>query len=106
MMEPPPLNNVVTRAPLRATYVPPHHQCPTTVTVKAARRLALLALARTHRSAIVEVAREDLLLDGRLVDATPRCGSRARGTGDPALPESDAGHVPRVITPRVATLHD
>jgi GntR family transcriptional regulator/MocR family aminotransferase len=35
-------------------YVTPHHQYPTTVTLKAARRLSLLALARTERFAIVE----------------------------------------------------
>jgi GntR family transcriptional regulator/MocR family aminotransferase len=39
---------------LRAIYVTPHHQYPTTVTLKAARRLALLDLARRHRVAIVE----------------------------------------------------
>jgi GntR family transcriptional regulator / MocR family aminotransferase len=39
---------------LRAVYVTPHHQYPTTVTLKAARRLALLALARTERFAIIE----------------------------------------------------
>ena len=72
---------------------------PTTVTVKAARRRALLALARTHRIAIVEVAREDLLLDGRMVErqddgvvrehvgqaAQPsRVGRRSRAEGDNA----------------------
>src|SRR5262245_11101354 len=40
--------------PLRAVYVTPHHQYPTTVTLKAARRLALLSLARETRLAIVE----------------------------------------------------
>ena len=39
---------------LRAVYVTPHHQYPTTVTLKAARRLALLALARAKRIAIIE----------------------------------------------------
>jgi GntR family transcriptional regulator/MocR family aminotransferase len=39
---------------LRAVYVTPHHQYPTTVTLKAARRLALLDLARRHRVAIIE----------------------------------------------------
>ena len=42
------------RAPLRAVYTTPHHQYPTTVTMTAARRLALLALARRHRWAIFE----------------------------------------------------
>jgi len=42
------------RQPLRAVYVTPHHQYPTTVTMTAGRRLALLALARERRVAIVE----------------------------------------------------
>ena len=42
------------RAPIRAVYVTPHHQYPTTVTMSAARRLALAALARRHRWAIFE----------------------------------------------------
>ena len=39
---------------LRAVYVTPHHQFPTTVTLSAGRRLTLLDLARRHRFAIVE----------------------------------------------------
>jgi GntR family transcriptional regulator/MocR family aminotransferase len=39
---------------VRALYVTPHHQFPTTVTLSAGRRLKLLDLARTHRFAIVE----------------------------------------------------
>jgi GntR family transcriptional regulator/MocR family aminotransferase len=39
---------------VRAVYVTPHHQYPTTVTLSAGRRLELLALARAHRFAIVE----------------------------------------------------
>jgi GntR family transcriptional regulator/MocR family aminotransferase len=35
-------------------YVTPHHQYPTTVTLKAARRLKLLAIARARRIAILE----------------------------------------------------
>jgi len=42
------------RTRVRAVYVTPHHQYPTTVTLPAGRRLALLALARTHRIAILE----------------------------------------------------
>lgn len=42
------------RGPLRALYVTPHHQYPTLATLSAPRRLALLALARKHRFAIVE----------------------------------------------------
>lgn len=39
---------------LRAIYVTPHHQYPTMVTLSAARRLALLALAAEHRFAVFE----------------------------------------------------
>ena len=39
---------------VRAVYVTPHHQFPTTVTMTAGRRLELLELARLHRFAIVE----------------------------------------------------
>jgi GntR family transcriptional regulator/MocR family aminotransferase len=48
------LKRLASRTKLRAVYVTPHHQYPTTVTLKAARRLALLALARAERLAIVE----------------------------------------------------
>ena len=39
---------------IRALYVTPHHHDPTTVTLTARRRLALLELARRHRFAIIE----------------------------------------------------
>ncbi|HEU4582876.1 MAG TPA: PLP-dependent aminotransferase family protein [Polyangiaceae bacterium] len=42
------------RRRLRAVYVTPHHQYPTTATLSAARRLALLELARRQRFAIIE----------------------------------------------------
>jgi len=42
------------RESVRAVYVTPHHQYPTTVTMSAARRMALLDLARRRRFAIVE----------------------------------------------------
>jgi GntR family transcriptional regulator/MocR family aminotransferase len=49
------LRQLATRTPsLRAIYVTPHHQYPTTVTLKAARRMALLALARDERLAVIE----------------------------------------------------
>jgi GntR family transcriptional regulator/MocR family aminotransferase len=48
------LNQLASCTALRAVYVTPHHQYPTTVTLKAARRLALLALARARRIAIIE----------------------------------------------------
>ena len=45
---------VLAEGPLRAVYLTPHHQFPTTVTVGAARRLGLLDLARRHRIALLE----------------------------------------------------
>lgn len=39
---------------LRAVYVTPHHQYPTTVTLGAARRLRLLELARRHSLVVIE----------------------------------------------------
>jgi GntR family transcriptional regulator / MocR family aminotransferase len=42
------------RSPVRAVYVTPHHQFPTTVSMSAARRMALLDLARRKRFAIIE----------------------------------------------------
>jgi GntR family transcriptional regulator/MocR family aminotransferase len=43
-----------TRMPLRAIYLTPHHQFPTTVTLSAARRLRLIDFAQRARVAIVE----------------------------------------------------
>jgi GntR family transcriptional regulator / MocR family aminotransferase len=48
------LKRLASRTTLRALYVTPHHQYSTTVTLKAASRLALLALARAKRIAIIE----------------------------------------------------
>jgi GntR family transcriptional regulator/MocR family aminotransferase len=48
------LGKLTRSAAVRAVYVTPHHQYPTTVTLKAARRLELLTLARQKRMAIVE----------------------------------------------------
>lgn len=42
------------RVPLRLVHVTPHHQYPTTATLSAPRRLALLALARKAGFAVVE----------------------------------------------------
>jgi GntR family transcriptional regulator/MocR family aminotransferase len=39
---------------LKAVYLTPHHQCPTTVTLGQGRRLALLELARRRRIALLE----------------------------------------------------
>ncbi len=43
-----------TRAPIRAVYLTPHHQYPTTVQLSPGRRLQLLALAQQARFAVVE----------------------------------------------------
>jgi len=48
------LAELCSREPVRAVYVTPHHQYPSTVTMSAARRMALLELARERRFAIVE----------------------------------------------------
>jgi GntR family transcriptional regulator/MocR family aminotransferase len=42
------------RETVRAVYVTPHHQYPTTVTLSPARRMALLRLAQRRRIAIIE----------------------------------------------------
>jgi GntR family transcriptional regulator/MocR family aminotransferase len=42
------------RRRVRAIYVTPHHQYPTTVVMSPRRRLALLELARTHGIAVIE----------------------------------------------------
>jgi GntR family transcriptional regulator / MocR family aminotransferase len=48
------LARLVRRRQVRAVYVTPHHQYPTTVTMSASRRLALLELARRHQLLIIE----------------------------------------------------
>jgi len=48
------LQRLIARRPIRAVYVTPHHQYPTTVTLTAPRRLALLQLAEQERFAIIE----------------------------------------------------
>ncbi len=44
----------LSRAPLRALYLTPHHQYPTTAALSVGRRLRLLELASKHRIAIIE----------------------------------------------------
>ena len=48
------LVRLLRRQRVRAVYVTPHHQFPTTVTMSAGRRLKLLDLAQAHRFAIIE----------------------------------------------------
>ena len=66
---------------IRALYLTPHHQYPTTVTLKAARRLALLDFARTEKVTIIEDDYDhDFHYDGR-----------------PVLPLASADHAGSVI---------
>jgi GntR family transcriptional regulator/MocR family aminotransferase len=48
------LETLVARRRVRALYLTPHHQYPSTVVLSAARRIALLDLARRARLAIIE----------------------------------------------------
>jgi len=48
------LRHLHERRPVRAVYLTPHHQYPTTVTLKAARRIDILTLAQERKMAIVE----------------------------------------------------
>ncbi|MFO0756141.1 MAG: PLP-dependent aminotransferase family protein [Byssovorax sp.] len=48
------LDALLAREKVRAVYVTPHHQYPSTAVLSAGRRLALLDLARAHRLAILE----------------------------------------------------
>jgi GntR family transcriptional regulator/MocR family aminotransferase len=48
------LARLAQRGGLRAVYVTPHHQYPTTAVLSPRRRLALLELARAHRLAVIE----------------------------------------------------
>lgn len=48
------LARLLRRRKVRAVYVTPHHQFPTTVTMSASRRLALLELARRHQLLVIE----------------------------------------------------
>ncbi len=48
------LAKLAERTALRAVYLTPHHQYPTTATLSAGRRIALLELARAKRFAVIE----------------------------------------------------
>jgi len=48
------LQAVLSKGPLRAIYLTPHHHYPTTVALSVGRRLRLLDLAAEHRFAIIE----------------------------------------------------
>ncbi len=65
---------------IRAVHVTPHHQYPTTVTLGAARRVALLALARRHDLALIEDDYDhDYRFDGRpVLPLAARAGADVR----------------------------
>lgn len=48
------LEHLLSKEAIRAVYLTPHHQYPSTVLLSSPRRLRLLDLARTHRFAIIE----------------------------------------------------
>jgi GntR family transcriptional regulator/MocR family aminotransferase len=48
------LARIAARSPIRAVYITPQHQLPTTVTLTAERRQALLNMARAHRFVVIE----------------------------------------------------
>ena len=48
------LARIADESPLRAVYITPHHQYPTTTILTAGRRMALLALAQRLRMAVIE----------------------------------------------------
>ena len=48
------LERILRRRPIRAVYVTPHHQFPTTVTLSGPRRVKLLQLASRERFAVIE----------------------------------------------------
>ncbi|MFO0661932.1 MAG: PLP-dependent aminotransferase family protein [Polyangiaceae bacterium] len=48
------LEKIVSKEVIRAVYVTPHHQYPTTAVLSPGRRLMLLELARKHRFAVIE----------------------------------------------------
>ena len=48
------LERILRRRPIRAVYVTPHHQFPTTVTLSGPRRVKLLQLAAQEQFAVIE----------------------------------------------------
>lgn len=74
------LEALAEQTPLRAVWVTPHCQYPTTVVLSDARRAALRALALRHRFAIIE---SDYLHDFHYADDNPL----------PLASRDDSGHV-------------
>jgi len=86
------LERVIAEHGVRALYVTPHHQFPTTVTLSAGRRLKLLELARTHRFAIIEDDYDhDFHYDGRPV--------LPLASADPAGVVAYIGTLSKVVAP-------
>lgn len=76
------LADLAARKPaLKAVYLTPHHQYPTTVTLGAARRLKLLEIARRHRLILIE---DDYDHEYRF-DGRPVLPIAARATPDDAI---------------------
>ncbi len=72
---------LVKRERIRAVYVTPHHQYPTTVTLAPGRRSALLDLARRERFAIIEDDYDhELHYEGRPVLPLASADARAHGS--------------------------
>src|SRR5207245_2397133 len=70
------------RMPLRAIYLTPHHQFPTTVTLSAGRRLRLIDFAQRARVAILEDDYDhEFHYDGRPVAPLGGAGRRDRHLG-------------------------
>ena len=78
--------------PIRAVYVTPHHQYPTTVVMSASRRLQLMQLAQQHRMAILEDDYDhDFYYEGRPV--------RPLASADPAGVVLYMGSLSKVLAP-------
>lgn len=80
---------------LRAVYVTPHHQYPTTVTLGAVRRLRLLEIARRHSLALIE---DDYDNEYRF-DGRPVLPLAARGDSD--LPIIYVGSLSKLLAPGI-----
>ncbi|PWJ82342.1 GntR family transcriptional regulator [Pseudaminobacter salicylatoxidans] len=80
---------------LRAVYVTPHHQYPTTVTLGAGRRLRLMEIARRHGLVVIE---DDYDNEYRF-DGRPILPLAARGQDD--LPVIYLGSLSKLLAPGI-----
>jgi GntR family transcriptional regulator/MocR family aminotransferase len=80
---------------LKALYVTPHHQYPTTVTLGAGRRLKLLDIARRYRLTIIE---DDYDHEYRF-DGRPVLPLAARA--EPDLPVIYTGSLSKLLAPAI-----